>query len=126
MGLRALMWIETMPDMTTLMDREQLVGWIVRDRIMATGLSYAEVSRRWPISLPTLNNLMRHGHVGLRFYRLAEKNLELPEKFLDLVIEGDLNSIRSLDGLNQNLQAYVLDALGETKKRPRRRAPKEA
>lgn len=104
--------IDTLPAMTELMDRQKIVGWIVRDGITNQGITYTEAARRWPISLPTLNRLMNTGNVGMRFLRLAEKNLDLPHKFLDLVLDGDVQGIAALDELDRGLRDYVVKELG--------------
>jgi hypothetical protein len=117
--------LETMPAMTDLMDRQRIVGWIVRDGITNQGLTYTEAARRWPISLPTLNRLMTTGNVGLRFLRLAEKNLDLPLKLLDLVLDGDVDRIRALPDLEPSLREYIVRELGgggDEPKRARRKA----
>lgn len=105
--------LDTLPDMTDLMDRQRLVGWIVRDGITNQGIAFTEAARRWPISLPTLNRLMSTGNVGMRFLRLAERNLELPHKLLDAVIDGDVDRIRQLPGLEPTLRDYIIRELGE-------------
>jgi hypothetical protein len=115
--------VETLPSMTELMDRQKIVGWIVRDGITNQGIAFTEAARRWPISLPTLNRLMSTGSVGMRFLRLAEKNLDLPHKFLDLVLDGDVQAIAELDDLDRGLRDYVIKELGgTTPSRPRRKA----
>lgn len=112
--------IDTLPAMTDLMDRQKLVGWIVRDGITNQGITYTQAARRWPISLPTLNRLMSSGNVGMRFLRLAEKNLDLPHKFLDMVLDGDTAAIVELDGLERSLRDYVVKELGGNEPPPRR------
>jgi hypothetical protein len=112
---------DTMPDMSTLMDRQQLVGWVVRDRIQQLGITYTEASRRWPISLPTLNRLMNSGNVGLRFYRVVEANLDMPIGLFDLIIDGDIDGIRSVEGVDQKLRQFILTGLGEDARGARRR-----
>lgn len=112
--------VDTLPAMTELMDRQRIVGWIVRDGITNRGITYTEAARTWPISLPTLNRLMNSGNVGMRFLRLAEKNLDLPLKFLDLVIDGNVRAIAELDGLEPSLRDYVVKELGGNEPAPRR------
>jgi hypothetical protein len=113
-----MMQCDTMPDMETLMDRQRLVGWIVRDAIINSGRSYSDVARRWPISLPTLNRLMNSGNVGLRFLAQAEKNLGFPDGLLSMVIDGDIEGIRhaigppDFPGLTDKIRAYILTELG--------------
>lgn len=118
--------VETLPDMSDFMDRQQLVGWIVRDEIMRSGISYSEAARRWPISLPTLNRLMYNGNVGLRFYRVAERGLGLPDDFFDLVLDGDIEAIRKVPGISETLREHVLRGLdappSPAKRTPRKRA----
>lgn len=104
--------VDTMPSMDTLMDRQKLVGWIVRDSIINSGINYSAASRRWPISLPTLNRLMNTGNVSIRFYRIAEKNLGLPSGLLEMVIDGDTAAIKKLD-LDEPLRTYILTELGD-------------
>lgn len=104
--------IDTLPAMTDLMDRQRIVGWIVRDTITNQGITYTEAARRWPISLPTLNRLMNTGNVGMRFLRLAERNLDLPHKLLDLVIDGDVDAISKLPGLEPSLRSYIIREMG--------------
>jgi hypothetical protein len=104
--------LETLPSMTDLMDRQKIVGWIVRDGITNQGITYSEAARRWPISLPTLNRLMSSGNVGMRFLRLAERNLDLPHKLFDLVIDGDVDRIGELPGLDATLREYIVRELG--------------
>jgi hypothetical protein len=119
---------ETMPSMDTLMDRQQLVGWIVRDAITATGGTYTSAARRWPMAMPTLNRLMNTGNVGLRFYAVAEKNLGLPENLLSMVVDGDIQAIRDAagppenPGLTAQLRNYIITALGGES--PKRRSVK--
>jgi len=115
---------DTLPDMTELMDRQRLVGWIVRDGITNQGITYSEAARTWPISLPTLNRLMNTGNVGMRFLRLAEKNLGLPHKLLDMVIDGDVAAIERVDGIDEPARAYIVRELGGSlpPKRTRRKA----
>lgn len=112
--------VDTLPVMTELMDRQRLIGWIVRDGITNQGITYTEAARRWPISLPTLNRLMNTGNVGMRFLRLAERNLDLPLKFLDLVLDGDVEAIAELDGLEKSVRDYVIKELGGNERPPRR------
>lgn len=105
------------------MDRQRLVGWIVRDSILNAGIGYSEASRRWPISLPTLNRLMSTGNVGVRFYRTAELNLGLPRGLLEMVIDGDVEGIRNLPDLAEPLRTYIVTELGgKPDNRGRRRA----
>lgn len=112
----------TMPDVESLMDRQRLVGWIVRDEIINSGISYSEASRRWPIALPTLNRLMNTGNVSLRFYRVAEINLGLPRGLLELVIDGRTDDIAKLPDLNEPLRTLILTEMGATPPpAPRRR-----
>lgn len=123
--------LETLPSMTEPMNRHRLVGWIVRDAIINEGITFTEASRRWPIALPTLNRLMNTGNVGLRFYRLAEKNLPtLPPGILEMVIDGKVDTIRQLPGLNENLRSYILRELEaeppSSRRRPTSRPRKRA
>lgn len=103
----------TMPNVETPTDRLRLVGWIVRDGITNSGMTFVSAAQRWPMSLPTLNRLMATGNVGLRFYRIAEKNLGLPHKLLDYVATGDVAAIRDMDGLDPNLRQMILTELGD-------------
>src|SRR5579875_2285077 len=115
--------LDTMPTME-LMDRQRLVGWIVRDAITNQGISFSDASRRWPMSLPTLNRLMRDGIVGLRFYRTAEINLQLPSGLLEMVINGDADGIRQAPGAPENpgltpeLREYILREMGAAPSKP--------
>lgn len=116
--------LDILPSVDNLMDRQRLVGWIVRDSIINAGMSYAEASRRWPIALPTLNRLMNTGNVSLRFYRQAEINLGLPRGLLEMVIDGDTAAIKSMDGVDERMRAMILTEMGEPppKARTRRKA----
>lgn len=111
--------MDTLPPVD-LMERQQLVGWVVRDEIMLSGLSFSEAARRWPLSLPTLNRIMGGEVVGLRFYRVIEKHLGLPERFLLMILDGDVDAIRELDGLRPSLRDYVLRELTGDEPAPRR------
>lgn len=93
------------------MDRQRLVGWIVRDGILDSGMTFTEASNRWPISLPTLNRLMSTGNVGVRFLRTAEHNLGLPKGLLEMVLDGNISGIRNLEGLREPLRTYILSEL---------------
>lgn len=106
--------MDTMPDMTQLMDRQKLVGWIVRDQIIRQGLSFSEAARRWGISLATLNRLMNTGVVRERFYAIAEKNLGLPDRLLTHVADGDIAAVRDRTGINEDLKVFILRELGDT------------
>lgn len=102
----------TMPSMTEPMDRQKLVGWIVRTGILDSGIAYTEASRRWPMALPTLNRLMSGTPVGTRFLRTAERNLGLPKGLLDMVIDGEVHKIQALSDLDEPLRTYILTELG--------------
>jgi hypothetical protein len=91
----------------------QLVGWIVRDGIINQGMPYSEASRRWGMSLPTLNRLMNTGKVSLRFYRIAERNLGLPTRFLEMIADRDVDAIRRLSGVDEYVRSYILKSLRE-------------
>ena len=111
--------------MTDTMDRQRLVGWIVRDAIINEGISYSEAARRWPISLPTLNRLMNTGNVGLRFYRLAERNLGMPSGLLEMVLDGDTEGIRQ-SAIGEPMRGFILRELGAAPApKPRRRRTAE-
>lgn len=107
-----------MPDVDMPTDRLKLVGWIVRDGITNSGMTFVGASQRWPMSLPTLNRLMATGNVGLRFYRVAEKNLGLPHKLLDHVAAGDVVAIRAIPEMDENLRTMILAELGADTARP--------
>lgn len=112
-----------MPNMKELMDRQRLVGWIVRDAITNSGMTYSDAARRWPMSLPTLNRLMNSGIVGIRFYRTAELNLGLPRGLLDAIIDGNVAAIKAMpatDGFDDQLRRYVLQELGAELPPPKR------
>lgn len=113
--------VDILPGVDTLMDRQKLVGWIVRDSIINSGMSFSEASRRWPIALPTLNRLMRTGDVSIRFYRQAELNLGLPKGLLEMVVDGDAARISGLPGLDPSLRSLILSGLGADQPRPTRR-----
>ena len=112
--------VETLPSVDTLMDRQRLVGWIVRDGILDTGMTFTEAAVRWPISLPTLNRLMNGAVVGVRFLRTAEHNLRLPKGLLEMVLDGEVAKIAALKDLNEPLRTYILTELGGEPK-PKRR-----
>lgn len=113
---------EIMPSVDTLMDRQRLVGWIVRDGIRDSGMTYTEAANRWPMSLPTLNRLMSGAVVGTRFLRTAEHNLGLPKGLLEMVVDGNIDAIRKLADLQEPLRTYILKELGDSNPPARKRA----
>jgi hypothetical protein len=106
--------------MEELMDRAKLVGWIVRDGINASGLPYTEAARRWPMSLPTLNRLMSGVVVSARFYRIAERNLDLPRGLLDHVLNDDAEAVKAMD-IDEPLRTYILTEMGASPTPKRRK-----
>lgn len=98
--------------MDELSERQQVVARVVRRGIQLQGMKYVDASRNWPIALPTLNRLMKDGNVGLVFYRIAERALELPLELFDLVIDGDVQAIRRMPELDAATRSYILREMG--------------
>lgn len=111
-----------LPSVDTLMERQRLVGWIVREGIINSGSTYTKAAKRWPMALPTLNRLMNTGDVGLKFYAIAEKNLDLPRGLLSMVVDGERDAIAKVDDprMDESLRSYILAELGPPS-RPRGR-----
>lgn len=100
--------------MDDLTQRQALVGRVVRDGIMSSGQTYAQASRDWNVSLPTLHRLLNSGNVGLRFYRRAETQLGLPRDLLSTIVDGDVRAIADMPNLDPELRVYILRELGAT------------
>lgn len=94
-------------------ERLQLIGHLVRAGIIDQGMSFSEASRIWPISLPTLNKIMRGGLVMDRFYALAEINLGMPRGLINAIRDGETTLIRELAaGMGQPMKDAVLRGMG--------------
>lgn len=111
------MTLAMLPGMTNAMTPHALAGWIVREGIIAEGMTYTDASRTWGISLPTLNRVMNGVAVSPRFYALIERRLGLPRRFLVQVIARDLDAIRAAD-VDRTLRDFVMREL-ETDEPPK-------
>lgn len=108
------MTLAMLPGMTEAMTPHVLVGWIVREGIIGEGMTFTDASRRWGVSLPTLNRVMNGVPVSARFYAVIERHLGLPRRFLTLVIEQNAEAIRKAD-VDRAVRDFVLlemDAAG--------------
>lgn len=104
----------------------ELAGAIVRDERARRGLNQAKAAEAWSLAAITLTRLESGvATIKATTLRQVEGGLELPSHFLDYVVEGDVERLRRIPGLREDLRHYVIESLEDIESPPRRRATDE-
>lgn len=108
-----------MESMTT----RQLAGSIVSDEIARQHMSGASAAKAWHIARSTLSKVQA-GDATVTDYTLRgiEGGLDLPDRFLSYVINGDIERISRQPGLRESLRQFTIEALEDIRRPPNRRA----
>lgn len=104
--------LETIRCMLDQQERLHLVASIFLRQVEYVPKPKAQLRREWPLSLGTWTRITKGDpSVNPRFYRLIEKELNLPDRLLDAVIDGDVAAIEDMDFADAGLRRFVLDSL---------------
>jgi transcriptional regulator with XRE-family HTH domain len=97
------------------MDTRQIAGSIVRDELARQGWRADKASEAMHVARSTLYRVMEGAPtVQPVTLRAVEGLLDLPRRFLDYVVAGDVARIESLPGLDDDLRRHTLEALADT------------
>lgn len=97
-----------------VMNTRQIAGSIVRDELARQGYRQEKAAQQMHIARSTLNRVLDGAEtVQPVTLRAVEGFLDLPRRFLDYVIAGDIDRIKRLEGMDPDLRRHSVDALSD-------------
>jgi transcriptional regulator with XRE-family HTH domain len=97
-----------------VMNTRQIAGSIIRDELARQGMKHEKGAQRMGVARSTLSRIIE-GNESIRpeTLRAVEGLLGFPRRYLDFVVNGDIERIARLHDMDPDLRRHTLDALEE-------------